>query len=203
MARAEGKRWDSRELRLKTESCSQRWETEDAGYEKSSENGQASKDKGLGHPDLDLKHSPLSTDGESHLSGPTQSCHMLLMVPGAEASMRAIPLDGAPCSWSPNLLQPLMASEKCKSCSRSSSRKVPCYSRFLSIQNKRTPSWVTGYITRPRGNLDSTWCQRGVLVTQESGKETGTTELKEPKAMVHTNVVDQSCIVFCNCTFKT
>lgn len=133
----------------------------------------------------------------------TELCHMLLMVPGAEASMRAITLDGAPCSWSPNLLQPLMASEKCKSCSRSSSRKVPCYPRFLSTQNKRTPSWVTGYITRPRGNLDSTWCQRGVLVTQESGKETGTAELKEPKAMVHTNVADQSCIVFCNCTFKT
>lgn len=101
MARAEGKRWDSRELGLKTESCSQRWETEDAGCEKSSENGQASKDKGLRHPDLDLKHSPLSTDGESHLSGPTQSCHMSLMVPGAEASMRAITLDGALCSWSP------------------------------------------------------------------------------------------------------
>lgn len=83
MARAEGKRWDSRELRLKTESCSQRQETEDTGCEKSSENGQDSKGKCLRHPALDLKHSPLSTEGESHLSGPTQGCHTSLTVPVA------------------------------------------------------------------------------------------------------------------------
>lgn len=196
MAREEkGKRWDSRELRLKAESCSQRWEAEDAGWEKSSENAQASKGKDHRHPALDLKHSLLSTDGESRLSGPTRSCHIWLTVPVAEASLRARTLDGAPCSWSccSHSLHPRNA----KVAQEPAPEKLLATHDFYTYETKESPAGWLGTLS----DLGVTW--EAPDLTQESGKEIGTTELKEPKAMAHTNTVDQSCIVFCNCTFKT